>query len=126
MYLFALAAAAVALFFLVVGARDRRGAAIAAGVLWAAYSLYEYYVANGTLCDANCNIRVDLLIAWPLLAIATLFAVYTPEKRPAIVKILGAVALAVLVLVVAPFAYFALVGVPAATQSDRSTQPRPP
>ena len=79
MYPFAIVAGALALYFGVVALQRPRGAAILAVLLWTAYSVYEYYVANGTLCDANCNIRVDLVLFFPLLGIVTYFAL---QKEP--------------------------------------------
>jgi peptidoglycan/LPS O-acetylase OafA/YrhL len=125
MYPFALAAGAVTLYFLVVAFQRPRPAAILAVILWAAYSVYEYYVANGTLCDANCNIRVDLILAWPLLAFATWYACNTPGQRSIVNKVLGVIALVIIVLLVAPLAYIALVGFPATTQSGPSSTPSP-
>lgn len=67
------------LLLLVTAIRRPRPAVILAVVLWAAYTVYEYYVANGTLCDANCNIRVDLVVMLPLLGIAAYLAL---QKAP--------------------------------------------
>lgn len=63
-----------------------------------AYAVFEYYVANGTLCDEKCNIRVDLLVIIPLLAVATLTALRPPGHQVAanlytILVILGLTAL---------------------------------
>ena len=125
MYPFALVAGAIALYFILTALPRPRPAEILAVILWGAYSVYEYYVANGTLCDANCNIRVDLILAWPLLGIATLYACYTPGQRSVVRKVLGIIALAILALVAAPLAYIALVGFPETTQSEPNSQPTP-
>jgi len=77
MYPFVFAAGAVTAYFVVAALRRPRPAEILALVLWAAYAVYEYYIANGTLCDANCNIRVDLIFFWPVLALVTYFAAQT-------------------------------------------------
>ena len=89
-----------------------------------AYAVYEYYVANGTLCDANCNIRVDLLLFWPVLGIATYFAASATNQRSTIRKTLGVVALIILALLVAPLAYVALFGFPVDTPSAPTAQPK--
>lgn len=82
MYPFVIVAGAVALYFAVAAVRRPRPAEVLAGVLWAAYAVYEYFIANGTLCDANCNIRVDLLLFLPLLAAAAYLAVQeAPSTR---------------------------------------------
>ncbi|MEQ1712243.1 MAG: hypothetical protein ABL908_12695 [Hyphomicrobium sp.] len=125
MYPLAFAAGAVALYFMAEAFRRPRPAGIVAMILWAAYAGYEYHVANGTLCDANCNIRVDLILAWPLLAIATFYAANTPAQWSVVRKVLGVLALIVLVLLVAPLVYIALVGFPADTPSAPASQPSP-
>lgn len=43
--------------------------AAAAAVLWLAYALYELLVYVRLLCSGDCNIRVDLLLVWPLLVV---------------------------------------------------------
>ncbi len=43
------------------------GSAVAA-VAWLVYALYEYLMHARVLCSGECNIRVDLLLLWPLLA----------------------------------------------------------
>lgn len=123
MYPFVLIAGAVALYFFTVALQRPRLSVILAAVLWAVYAVYEYYVANGTLCDANCNIRVDLLLVWPLLVIATLYAANSTGQRSAIRKILGMVGLVLLVMLVAPLAYVALFGFPADMQPGTTSQP---
>ncbi len=74
MSVLALAAGMIAMIHLVAGWQRRLLAVIIPGVLWLLYAVYEYLVATGVLCDANCNIRVDLLLIFPILALATLRA----------------------------------------------------
>ena len=93
MYPFAFAAGAAALYFVAEAIRRRGQAQILAVLLWAAYAIYEYYVANGTLCDANCNIRVDLVLFFPLLGWATYLALQK-EPRMVCVAAFAAVCLA--------------------------------
>lgn len=112
MYLFALVAGAVALYFVVVAIQRPRPASVLAVFLWAAYAVYEYYIANGTLCDAKCNIRVDIFLVWPVLGVASYFAASTPGQWSGVRKVLGAIAFIFLVLVVAPLVYIALMGFP--------------
>ncbi|MGL4397377.1 MAG: hypothetical protein ACRCS9_12615 [Hyphomicrobium sp.] len=84
MYPFVLIAGVMALYFMVAALQRPRPAEILAFILWSAYAVYEYYVANGTLCDANCNIRVDLLVFIPLLASATYLALQTQPRTGAV------------------------------------------
>jgi hypothetical protein len=92
MYPFMLAAGVAGLYFAVAAVRRPRPAIILAAVLWMVYALYEYYVANGTLCDPNCHIRVDLLLFFPVLAFASIVAVQT-EPRPVVVASLYVICL---------------------------------
>jgi hypothetical protein len=82
MMLFVLAAAMAAIGHLVVAAQRPRLALIVSGILWALYAVWEYHIANGTLCDKDCNIRVDLVFLFPILAVATVIA-YQAHMRPA-------------------------------------------
>ncbi len=107
MYPFMLAAGAMALFFLVAALRRPRPAEILAAILWAAYSVYEYYVANGTLCDANCNIRVDLVIFFPLLGWATYLAIQK-VPRTGFVAVLYVICLGMVAWLAAAFGHNAV------------------
>lgn len=42
--------------------------------LWLLYAGYEYLMFHRVLCTGDCNIRVDLLLIYPLLLLATLAA----------------------------------------------------
>ncbi len=80
MYPFVVAAGLFAAYFALVAVQRPRPAAILAVVLWSVYAVYEYYVANGTLCDANCNIRVDLLLFYPVLLAMSLAAAWNAYR----------------------------------------------
>ena len=62
-----------ALFAVLYKASGRRWAG-AAAVLWFLYSFYEYGMHRRWLCSGECNIRVDLLLMYPLLWIVSLAA----------------------------------------------------
>ena len=53
-------------------ASGRRGYLVLA-LLWIAYAVYEYLMYTRVLCSGECNIRVDLLLLYPLLAGRTLW-----------------------------------------------------
>jgi hypothetical protein len=53
MYVFVFAAAAAALYFVAAACERPRLAEFLAATLWATYAVYEYFVANGTLCDST-------------------------------------------------------------------------
>ena len=83
MYPFSIGAALAAAYFLYAAWHHRRWAAAVTAVLWAAYAVWEWHIANGTLCDEKCNIRVDLVLAIPLLLAATLTAIRPPGRQMA-------------------------------------------
>jgi hypothetical protein len=44
-------------------------------LLWIAYAVYEYGMQQRWLCTGECNIRVDLLLLYPVLAIVSVLAI---------------------------------------------------
>lgn len=84
MYPFSFGAALAAAYFLFAAGQQRRLAAAVAAVLWAAYAVWEWHIANGTLCDDKCNIRVDLLLFIPILWGATQTALRPPGRQTAL------------------------------------------
>ena len=81
MNLFVIAAGIMTVIHLVAGWQRPRLAVIVSGILWLLYAVWEHLVATGVLCDADCNIRVDLVFFFPILALATLSA-YQSYNRP--------------------------------------------
>ena len=61
-------------------ASSRRGILILAA-FWAAYALYEYLMFTRMLCSGECNIRVDLLLIYPVLFGCTLWVVVAAVIR---------------------------------------------
>lgn len=45
---------------------------LVAGLLWASYSVYEFLMSARILCSGECNIRIDLLIIYPLLIVVSI------------------------------------------------------
>ena len=74
MDIFVIAAGMMTVIHLVAGWQRPRLAVIVSGILWLLYAVWERQVATGVLCDADCNIRVDLVFFFPILALATLSA----------------------------------------------------
>jgi hypothetical protein len=91
MILFVIAAGMMAAIHLVAGWQRPRLAVIASGILWLLYAVWEHLVATGVLCDANCNIRVDLVFFIPILGLATFCAYRSYMGRPGQLKIIGMV-----------------------------------
>jgi hypothetical protein len=106
---FAFAAAAMTVILLVAAAQRPRPAVIVSAILWLLYAVYEYLVATGVLCDADCNIRVDLVFFFPILALATFCAyqAYMGQSGQAKVAgiVLGVIGLLVFGLVAESFGY---------------------
>jgi hypothetical protein len=64
-----------AAILLCVGYVRRSRLAQIAGVVWFIYALYELAIRARLLCSGECNIRVDLLVIYPALALLSLVAV---------------------------------------------------
>jgi hypothetical protein len=111
MSLFILVAGVMGVFLFVAGSRQPRLAVFVAAILWLLYAYYETRIADGTLCDANCNIRVDLVLFFPILGIAT-FCAYRAHERPpgqptVVGWALGAIGLIIAALLTGAFGYIA-------------------
>ena len=75
----ALALVPTALFFVLYrwsGTRVVPGVAVA----WLAYAIYEYGMYRRWLCTGECNIRVDLLLVYPVLVIVSLAGVVSAVR----------------------------------------------
>jgi hypothetical protein len=68
----AVVAAVVGAAFAFIWARWKLPGSFAASVAWLLYAPYEYLMHARVLCTGECNIRVDLLLLWPVLAVLTL------------------------------------------------------
>ena len=120
MYFFVFIAGAVALYFASEALRRPRPGVIVAAIVWLLYAAYEFLISNGTLCDANCNIRVDLILIWPLVWIASLFGIYARGQWTRAGKVLGGLSLFLLVSMAAVSLYIVLVENPAAERAARA------
>lgn len=54
--------------------RSGRTGVLAWALLWAAYAVYESLVHARVLCSGECNIRVDLLLIYPVLLAGALWS----------------------------------------------------
>jgi len=50
----------------------RRPFVLVLGLAWLLYGIYEYAMQKRILCSGECNIRIDLLVIYPVLAVASL------------------------------------------------------
>jgi hypothetical protein len=68
-------AAVVGVVMLALGRSRRRGTAVATGIIWLLYAVYETGMKQRWLCTGECNIRVDLLLVYPILLVLTVVSV---------------------------------------------------
>ena len=57
-----------AAFFAALYRNSSRTIALSVAVLWAVYGVYEFAMRQRWICSGECNIRVDLLMIYPVLA----------------------------------------------------------
>jgi hypothetical protein len=70
-------AAVIGLALVVQGRRARRSGVVAVGVMWGVYAAYETGMQQRWLCTGECNIRVDLVLIFPILLISSAIAART-------------------------------------------------
>ena len=64
-----LLAAAIGALLLGLGRYAQRRLAMAAGMTWLVYALYELGMKRRWLCSGECDIRIDLLAIYPVLLV---------------------------------------------------------
>lgn len=62
--------------------RCRRLLVIVTALTWFCYAGYETMMWLRIWCSGECNIRIDLLLIYPLLIMLTVFSVYSASVRP--------------------------------------------
>jgi hypothetical protein len=61
--------------FLVLHEASKRRLAAAAALIWLLYAVYEFAMKRRWLgCSGECNIRVDLLLIYPVLLLTSIAA----------------------------------------------------
>jgi len=60
---------------------------VVVSILWFAYMAYEYGMKFRFLCSGECNIRIDLLLIYPILLLLSLaalvmFAIWKRRRAP--------------------------------------------
>ena len=73
----------LALLFGVGYWKTRVGGVAVAGALWLLYFLYEEGMRRRILCSGECNIRVDLLLFYPVLLGVSIAAIIVARRRAA-------------------------------------------
>jgi formate hydrogenlyase subunit 3/multisubunit Na+/H+ antiporter MnhD subunit len=80
-----LLAAVIGAIVLGLGRWLRRKALITVGVIWLLYAVYETGMKQRWLCSGECNIRVDLLLIYPVLLaglIVCVVSLFRPRRAP--------------------------------------------
>ena len=54
---------------------------IGISVAWFVYGVYEYLMHYRVLCSGECNIRIDLLLLYPILLILSIVALIASLGR---------------------------------------------
>jgi hypothetical protein len=67
-------AAAVGILFVTLGWKARRWGVVTIGAMWVLYAAYETGMQQRWLCTGECNIRVDLLLIYPILVLSSIGA----------------------------------------------------
>lgn len=68
-------AALIGLLLVGLGQSRGRRTAVVVGVIWLLYAAYETAMRLRWLCTGECNIRVDLLLIYPVLLATTVVAI---------------------------------------------------
>ena len=84
-----LLAAAIGLVVFGLGRRVRRRFVMNVGLAWLLYAVYEFGNQQRWWCSGECNIRIDLLVIYPVLLLGLVVAVVSlvrgavgPPSRP--------------------------------------------
>jgi hypothetical protein len=67
-------AAIIGIVLLGFGRQRRRRVVVSVGVVWLLYAVYEFGMKQRWLCSGECDIRIDLLVIYPLLLLGLLAA----------------------------------------------------
>lgn len=78
---FPLTALAIAVAFLALHARSRRRFVLVTAILWGGYAIYEELMRRRILCTGECNIRVDLVLLYPVLALLSIAALVVGFRK---------------------------------------------
>jgi hypothetical protein len=76
-----LLAAVLGALFLTAFRVSRRPVVLVAAVAWLGYTAYEMAMHLRWLCTGECNIRIDLLLIYPILLVLSVAAVVAGQRR---------------------------------------------
>lgn len=63
------------IIFLTFYFKQKHGPILLVAIIWAAYTVYEFLMHARILCTGECNIRVDLLVIYPLILAVSIIAI---------------------------------------------------
>lgn len=72
---FLLIAPAASILFLRLFVKTKHKFILVTGIAWVLYAVYECLIYLRVLCSGECNIRIDLLLIYPVLVTLTSVAV---------------------------------------------------
>jgi hypothetical protein len=75
-------AAAIGVILLGIGRRSRRRTVFGVGIVWLLYAAYETAMQQRWLCSGECDIRIDLLVIYPVLLIGLVVAGVSLLRAP--------------------------------------------
>lgn len=61
--------------------KSRHWVVLIASFLWVLYTAYEYSMKLRILCSGECNIRIDLVLIYPLLLLISILAIMIIIKK---------------------------------------------
>ncbi len=67
--------------FLVIAFLRKKKIPAFVGTMWLLYGVYEYLMYTRVLCTGECNIRIDLLLIYPVLMLATVIGLISAVWR---------------------------------------------
>ena len=74
-------AAVIGAVLVTLGWKARRWGVVTIGVVWVIYAAYETGMHQRWLCTGECNIRVDLLLIYPMLLVASVSAAWSLHRN---------------------------------------------
>lgn len=118
-------AAVAVIYFAIKASQNPRPGIFAAILVWILYAAYELLIVRGVLCDANCNIRADIFVIWPIVWLGTLFGIYTWGEWSRLGKVIAFAIVAWLVFAAGIVVMMYLEERPAQTQQPATTTTPP-
>ena len=79
--IFPAGAVIIGIAFVVVAYLRRKLIPAVVGGIWLLYGVYESLMYARVLCTGECNIRVDLLLIFPVLVVATIAGIVSSIRK---------------------------------------------